>query len=96
MLPGFAFAILRPEMQTPGLVIRKHADNGVDDAVGPRIDRRGLYLNGIGKCLPGKREQQSFQLYIRSNADVFDLALRRIRRCATEFIGEECPTVRIG
>ena len=76
-------------MQTPGLVIRKHASGGFDDAVCPRIDGCGLDFNGVRQCLAREGEQQSFQLQIRSNAEAFDFALCSIRCGAAQFISEE-------
>ena len=95
MLSGFAFTILWPEVKTPGLVIRKNADSGVNDAIRPRVDGCSLGFGGVGECLAREREQQSVQVQICRDAETFDLALRSIRCGAAQFICEERLSVRI-
>ncbi len=78
-----------PEMQSPRLIIGKHACHGIDDVVRPRIDRNGVHFGHIRQSLPPKGQPQAVELHVCGNPDAFDLVLRRFRGAALQFIREE-------
>lgn len=96
MLARLALAILRPQMQSPCLMIGEYAHDGVDDLIRPRIDRRCTHFGGIWKRLRGEGEQTPFQLRRCRSTEPLDLPQRLRRRCALQFIDKECRAVGIG
>jgi len=82
MQSSTAFAILRPKVQAPRLVIRQHTNDSINDTVSPRIDRSGLNFSRIGQCLTCKGEQQAIEIYFRCDSETFDFVHTRFR-CST-------------
>ncbi len=80
MQSSTTFAVLRPKVQVPGLVIRQNTSDSINNAVSPRIDRSGLNFRSIRQCLTRKGEQQAIKIHCLSNAETFDFMHTRFRR----------------
>ena len=95
MQSSTAFAVLRPEMQTPRLIVRQHSNDSINDPVSPRIDRSSLNFGSIRQRLTRKGEQQAIEVCFRRDSKTFDFVHNRLRCSTPYFIREKRSCVGI-
>ena len=83
--PRAPFAICRPEVQTPRLIVRQHTDHRIENGISPRIDRCSRRFASIGQRL--SRKSQPAMFFERSIIDqpMPDQFTCRVR---TQFVSE--------
>ena len=89
------FAILRPEVQMPWLIIRQHTGDRIDEPVRPRIDGHGLRFDDLRQRLACKGQQRRLrEIIFTQPAEARQLTQRVARQLRSQRlmkigIGEE-------
>ena len=88
MLSGAALAIGRPEVQVPGIVVAKVAEQGLDHRVGPTIDGTTGEGAGVWQRLAGKGRVTGGGQGFRKEEGLVPGGRKHLHAFAAQFVGE--------